>query len=463
MDSCTEFFLPPNITHPNFITHTSHDEVFCNLMAKLVSCNFKPSWTEAMGITRSFMPQESQLRSFSDYLLANPPDVIVHGWMAFYAASVGRTLNIPTISIAPYVEPYLSCKTCSKLHTLVTTSTVSSIVLYMSEFGSRFLDYGRCQISKFIFHGFFYLMDFSLWWKGWPKVLPGQGLTLITTQFGLDPAREIPPNLRMVGPILPSTRRDSILPRLEMILSEALENKKIVIYFSMGTVVNLQEKWMKLFKGGFGMLNQSFLVIWSLRPHQKKNHSLADLPENVHVFFELLPQLRILSHPSVHLFISHCGASSVIESMYYGVPIMALPVQADQFINAEKVTMAGSGLSFILDQVTEESFHEAIITIIHSPKIRKAARDLSLILKEFNGTQWSVREIETRAMVQNFESIYERDWLYPWWVRDDVDVKVILVGLVMSFVWLLRWLVSVGLFSWCSCCCCKKKNKIKND
>ncbi|KAH9768899.1 glycosyltransferase [Citrus sinensis] len=56
------------------------------------------------------------------------------------------------------------------------------------------------------------------------------------------------------------------------------------------------------------------------------------------------PQMKILGHPSIGGFVSHCGWSSVMESMRLGVPIIAMPMHVDQPLNARLVEDVGIGL-----------------------------------------------------------------------------------------------------------------------
>ncbi|KAI8563483.1 hypothetical protein RHMOL_Rhmol03G0114100 [Rhododendron molle] len=56
------------------------------------------------------------------------------------------------------------------------------------------------------------------------------------------------------------------------------------------------------------------------------------------------PQAQILAHPSIGGFVSHCGWSSVMESMNFGVPIIALPMHLDQPLNARIVEKVGVGI-----------------------------------------------------------------------------------------------------------------------
>ena len=46
------------------------------------------------------------------------------------------------------------------------------------------------------------------------------------------------------------------------------------------------------------------------------------------------PQIAVLAHSAVGGFVSHCGWNSLLESVWYGVPVATWPIYAEQQINA---------------------------------------------------------------------------------------------------------------------------------
>src|SRR5690625_3146197 len=54
------------------------------------------------------------------------------------------------------------------------------------------------------------------------------------------------------------------------------------------------------------------------------------------------PQLDVLEHASV--FVTHAGMGSAAESLWFGVPTVALPQAVDQFANAATLEEIGAGV-----------------------------------------------------------------------------------------------------------------------
>ncbi|XP_057501928.1 nuatigenin 3-beta-glucosyltransferase-like isoform X1 [Actinidia eriantha] len=101
------------------------------------------------------------------------------------------------------------------------------------------------------------------------------------------------------------------------------------------------------------------------------------------------PQVRILNHPAIGGFVTHCGWNSVLESIVAGVPLITWPMFAEQFYNENLITRilnigveVGSG-------VWNPGF-EIMSPVVGSDKILKAVNRLM-------GGSGEAKEIRRRA------------------------------------------------------------------
>lgn len=62
-----------------------------------------------------------------------------------------------------------------------------------------------------------------------------------------------------------------------------------------------------------------------------------------------------VAHPNVKLFISHGGLGSIMESKYYGVPVLVIPFFGDQPSNAEMAAEEGWALKLDFMSLTEDA------------------------------------------------------------------------------------------------------------
>jgi hypothetical protein len=153
-------------------------------------------------------------------------------------------------------------------------------------------------------------------------------------------------------------------------LQEFLDNSKNgVIYFSMGS--NLKSVELPIDKRNailstFSKLKENVLWKW-------EDDSLPGQPPNVKLS-KWLPQQDILAHPNVKLFITHGGYLSTTETIYHGVPILAIPIFGDQKMNALTAANSGYGLVVPYSQLTEEKLTSTIHEILKNNKYRENAK-----------------------------------------------------------------------------------------
>ncbi|KAF7133290.1 hypothetical protein RHSIM_Rhsim09G0143500 [Rhododendron simsii] len=113
------------------------------------------------------------------------------------------------------------------------------------------------------------------------------------------------------------------------------------------------------------------------------------------------PQAKILTHSSTGGFVSHCGWNSVLESIKFGVPIIAMPMHLDQPLNARLVEEVGVGVEVKRDETGRLDRKEIakvvrrIVVEKHGMEVRNKARELSekMAMKEVEETDEVVEEM----------------------------------------------------------------------
>ncbi|GMI74581.1 hypothetical protein like AT4G15480 [Hibiscus trionum] len=113
-----------------------------------------------------------------------------------------------------------------------------------------------------------------------------------------------------------------------------------VIYISFGTIVCLTQEQVD--EIAHALLATGISFLWVMKPPFKASGlGLHTLPQSFlekvgdnGKIVEWSPQEKVLTHPSVSCFVSHCGWNSTIEALSSGVPIVAFPQWGDQVTNA---------------------------------------------------------------------------------------------------------------------------------
>uniref|UniRef100_A0ACD5YW13 Uncharacterized protein n=1 Tax=Avena sativa TaxID=4498 RepID=A0ACD5YW13_AVESA len=81
------------------------------------------------------------------------------------------------------------------------------------------------------------------------------------------------------------------------------------------------------------------------------------------------PQREILSHAAVGGFVTHCGWNSVLESLWFGVPLVPWPLYGEQHLNAFEL-VAGVGVAVALEMDRKKGF------FVEAAELERAVRSL---------------------------------------------------------------------------------------
>ncbi|XP_049412051.1 anthocyanidin 3-O-glucosyltransferase 2-like [Solanum stenotomum] len=105
------------------------------------------------------------------------------------------------------------------------------------------------------------------------------------------------------------------------------------------------------------------------------------------------PQVAVLSHRSIGGFITHCGWNSILESLWFGVPIATWPMYAEQQVNAFEMVV---DLEIAVDIKMEYRSESPVL--VTAEEIENAIRRLMLdSTEEKNGIRKKMEELKDKS------------------------------------------------------------------
>jgi hypothetical protein len=119
-----------------------------------------------------------------------------------------------------------------------------------------------------------------------------------------------------------------------------------VVYVSFGSMSAASKRQKEEMKRGLAASGRPYL--WVVRKDNRDNDDDGGDDERSMVV-EWCDQVRVLSHPAVGCFVTHCGWNSTLESVACGAPVVAVPQWSDQDTNARLIVEWGIGVRATTD------------------------------------------------------------------------------------------------------------------
>ena len=220
------------------------------------------------------------------------------------------------------------------------------------------------------------------------KRLAGKRI-LVNSAFGIEYERPLPPEMYMVGPML-----DPEEPPLTQAENEWLTNGPPVVFVNLGTVAQPTAGHVQ--KLAEGLTSPYFRVLWVMRP-PSRDYLPDTLPSTIRIEPWVSSQVRVLEHPNVHAFVSHCGTNSVQESLYAGTPVVGFPMFAAQRDMGFRLTDAGVGVQLDKTRFTPESLRAAVEHVLRNGAFREATKPIRTQFDEAGGVRRAADLIEAFA------------------------------------------------------------------
>jgi len=168
---------------------------------------------------------------------------------------------------------------------------------------------------------------------------------------------------------------------------EQVKNRPL-IYVSLGTLNNDDLAFFKNCIQAF--IGTDYYVILSTG-NRIQPDAFGSLPENMAVY-GWVPQTEVIKRAA--LFITHAGLNSIHDGLYFGVPLLLIPQQFEQYINAKRVVELGAGLILTSDQANVDSIRTNATRLLTDSHFKEEAKRIGETFRTAGGMSRAVDEIE---------------------------------------------------------------------
>ncbi|XP_057488053.1 UDP-glycosyltransferase 87A1-like [Actinidia eriantha] len=189
--------------------------------------------------------------------------------------------------------------------------------------------------------------------------------------------------------------------------------KSSVLYVSQGSFLSVSKAQMDEII--IGVKNSGVRFLWVARGEASRIKELCGSDEGVVVPW--CDQLKVLCHPSIGGFWSHCGWNSTKEGIFAGVPFLTYPILADQIPNSKTIVEdwkigweVRRGIEMEEQLVTREEIAGLVRRVMdleseEGKEMRKRAKELREICRRATSEGGSV-ETEIDAFIRDISLSY---------------------------------------------------------
>ncbi|XP_063519790.1 UDP-glucuronosyltransferase 2B7 [Pongo pygmaeus] len=257
----------------------------------------------------------------------------------------------------------------------------SYVPVVMSELTDQmtFMERVKNMIYVLYFDFWFQIFDMNKWDQFYSEVL-GRPTTLFETMGKADIwlirnswnfqfPHPLLPNVDFVGGL--HCKPAKPLPKeMEEFVQSSGENG--VVVFSLGSMVsNMKEERANVIASALAQIPQK--VLWRFDGNKPDTLGLNTR------LYKWIPQNDLLGHPKTRAFITHGGANGIYEAIYHGIPMVGIPLFADQPDNIAHMKAKGAALKLDFNTMSSTDLLNALKTVINDPLYKENVMKLSRI------------------------------------------------------------------------------------
>ncbi|XP_068961450.1 UDP-glucuronosyltransferase 2B31-like isoform X1 [Petaurus breviceps papuanus] len=303
-------------------------------------------------------------------------DVVFSDALNLCGELIAEILGIPTVYSLRFTLGNTYEKHCGGL-----PSPPSYVPVALTELTDKMTFLERVKNMLFFLYFDFWFQHFDV--KDWDQfysdvlgrpttsceIMGKAEIWLIRTYWDFEFPRPYLPNFEFVGGL--HCKPAKPLPEeMEKFVQSSGEHG--IVIFSLGSMVtNLTEEKSNLIAAALAQIPQK--VLW--RYKGKKPDTLGP---NTRIY-DWIPQNDLLGHPKTKAFITHGGTNGIYEAIYHGIPMVGVPIFADQPDNIAHMKAKGAAVEVDFHKMTAAEMLNALKTVINNPSYKENAMRLSRI------------------------------------------------------------------------------------
>ncbi|GFN77989.1 UDP-glucuronosyltransferase [Plakobranchus ocellatus] len=185
-----------------------------------------------------------------------------------------------------------------------------------------------------------------------------------------------------------------------------------------------------------------FRVLWRTQVHGAKSECLK--------LAEWVPQNDVLGHPKTVLFVSHCGRKGVYEAIYHGVPLLCLPIHADQFHIANLVELRMFGVQADIRTLTSNQLAHLMVETVNNITLKRNVKKASEIYRKLYSSRPDQRAAYWIDHVMKYGGAYMRGptqqmKLYQFLELDLLAIAVVILVVFFIILFFCIYVISLTI------------------
>ncbi|XP_028560967.2 UDP-glucuronosyltransferase 2C1-like isoform X1 [Podarcis muralis] len=298
------------------------------------------------------------------------------------------------------------------------------------------------RMKNVLFYAFsdgFFLYSLASEWDRYYREILGRPTTLcevmgkaeiwlIRTYWDFEFPRPFLPNFEFVGGL--HCQPAKALPEeMEKFVQSSGEHG--IVVFSLGSMIkNLTEEKGNMIALALSQLPQK--VLW-----RYKGKRPDTLGANTRLY-DWIPQNDLLGHPKTKAFITHGGTNGIYEAIYHGVPMVGIPMFADQPDNVVHMKAKGMAVQLDIHTMKTEDLVDAVNTVIHNATYKENAMRLSQIhhdqpIKPLDRAVFWIEFVMRHKGAKHLRAAAHH---LTWYQYHSLDVIAFLIGCMAVFIFI---------------------------